>query len=313
MIESKIMDIRTIFMGSPEFALPILNEMHRFVNVIGVVTQPDRPSGRGRSTQSPPVKILAENLDIPVIQPEKLSEPDAMQKLLEWNPELIVVAAFGQILKKEVLEIPRLGCLNVHASLLPRWRGASPIQAAILHGDTTTGVTIMKMDIGLDNGPILTLREFSIKENMTGGELSHELSILGARALVDILPSYVNRMIVPYPQDESNATYSKKIMKNDGRLDFSQPAHELARKVQAFNPWPGTFFELGEKLIKVHQAHAHDTFVAEPAGHYIVNGKPAIGTSNGLLVIDLIQPAGKQAMEGSSYLNGYPNWLKMED
>ena len=303
------MDIRTVFMGSPDFSLPILNELHRLVNVIGVVTQPDRPSGRGRSMQSPPVKTLAENLGIEVIQPEKLSDPFAIQKLIEWDPELIVVAAFGQLLRKEVLDMPRLGCLNVHASLLPRWRGASPIQAAILHGDTTTGVTIMKMDIGLDNGPILTLREFSIKEPITGGDLSRKLSILGARTLGEVLPSYINGMIAPYPQDESKATYTKKLKKTDGKLDFNLSAHELASIVLAFNPWPGTFFELEGRFIKVHEAHAHDTFVAEPEGHYIVNNKPAIGTSKGLLVLDVVQPAGKQAMAGSAYLNGYPYWL----
>jgi methionyl-tRNA formyltransferase len=303
------MDIRTVFMGSPDFSLPILNELHRLVNVIGVVTQPDRPSGRGRSMQSPPVKTLAENLGMAVIQPEKLSDPFAIQKLIEWDPELIVVAAFGQLLRKEVLDMPRLGCLNVHASLLPRWRGASPIQAAILHGDTTTGVTIMKMDIGLDNGPILTLREFSIKEPFTGGDLSRKLSILGARTLGEVLPSYINGMIAPYPQDESKATYTKKLKKTDGKLDFNLSAHELASIVLAFNPWPGTFFELEGRFIKVHEAHAHDTFVAEPEGHYIVNNKPAIGTSKGLLVLDVVQPAGKQAMAGSAYLNGYPYWL----
>jgi methionyl-tRNA formyltransferase len=309
MIESKIMDTRTIFMGSPDFALPILDELHRLVNVVGVVTQPDRPSGRGRSMQSPPVKILAENLGIPVIQPEKLTDPDAMQKLTEWAPELIVVAAFGQLLKKQVLDMPRLGCLNVHASLLPRWRGASPIQAAILHGDSTTGITIMKMDIGLDNGPILTLREFSITEPITGGDLSRELSILGARTLGEVLPSYINGMIAPYPQDESNATYTKKLKKTDGKLDFNLSAHELASKVLAFNPWPGTFFELEGRFIKVHKAHAHDTFVAEPEGHYIVNDKPAIGTARGLFVLDVVQPASKHSMSGSAYLNGYPRWL----
>ena len=303
------MDIRTVFMGSPDFSLPILNELHRLVNVIGVVTQPDRPSGRGRSMQSPPVKTLAENLGMAVLQPEKLSDPFTMQKLIEWDPELIVVAAFGQLLRKEVLDMPRLGCLNVHASLLPRWRGASPIQAAILHGDTTTGVTIMKMDIGLDNGPILTLREFSIKEPITGGDLSRKLSILGARTLGEVLPSYINGMIAPYPQDESKATYTKKLKKTDGKLDFNLSAHELASIVLAFNPWPGTFFELEGRFIKVHEAHAHDSFVVEPEVHYIVNNKPAIGTSKGLLVLDVVQPAGKQAMAGSAYLNGYPYWL----
>ncbi len=307
------MDIRTVFMGSPDFSVPILTELQKIVHVVGVVTQPDRPAGRGRVMQSPPVKLLADSLLIPTIQPERLSEPWAMQKLAEWSPDLVVVAAFGQILKKEVLDMPRLGCLNVHASLLPRWRGASPVQAAILHGDLSTGVTIMKMDVGLDDGPILTLREISIREPITGGALSDNLSMLGAKTLVEILPSYINGMIAPYPQDHTNATYTKKIKKSDGLLDFTLPAQDLVRKVLAYNPWPGAFFSLGDKLIRVHEAHAHDTFEAEPNAHYIVNDRPALGTSNGLLVLDLIQPAGRQPMPGIAFLNGHPDWLKMEN
>ena len=296
-------------MGSPEFSLPTLSKLNDLANVVGVVSQPDRPAGRGRQLQSPPIKTLADQLGIPTIQPERLSEGWAMEQLRLWAPDLIVVAAFGQILKKAVLDLPRLGCINVHASLLPRWRGASPIQAAILNGDKTTGITIMKMDVGLDDGPILTQREISIKDDMTGGMLSDSLSALGAKVLVEILPSYINGMIAPLTQDHSLATYAKKLTKADGALDFSQSARQLRQKVYAFNPWPGTFFEYDGRLIKVHLAHAHDTYDPEPFAHYIINGKPAIGTNQGLLVLDRLQPAGRQSMSGEAFLNGIPNWL----
>ncbi len=303
------MSISIVFMGSPDFALSSLIKLNDSYQVVGVITQPDRPAGRGRKVQSPPVKFLADKLSIPVIQPQKLSEEWAMVQLRTWQPDLIVVAAFGQILKKEVLDLPRLGCINVHASLLPRWRGASPIQAAILNGDKNSGVTIMKMAIGLDDGPILAQREILIEGGMTGGTLSDCLSTLGAQVLQEILPSYINGMIAPYPQEDQNVTHAKKLSKSDGELDFSQTAQQLKQKVHAFNPWPGTYFDFNQKMIKVHLAHTHDTFDSIPGEHYIANGRPAIGTGLGLLVLDEIQPAGKKPMVGEAFLNGTPNWI----
>ena len=184
------MPIKIVFMGSPDFSLSALRLLAEKYQVVGVITQPDRASGRGRELKAPPVKTLALELNIPVIQPEKLREPEAMQKLQEWNPDLIVVAAFGQILRKEALDLPKHGCINIHASLLPRWRGAAPINAAILAGDGETGITIMKMDVGLDTGPMLAMKKIRIRRDDTAGSVFQTLSTLGANLLLETLPDY---------------------------------------------------------------------------------------------------------------------------
>lgn len=303
------MNARVIFMGSPDFALPTLEELHNNTQVVGVVTQPDRPAGRGRQPMPCPVKQLADHLRIPVFQPLSLRKPGALEQLEAWQPDLIVVAAFGQILPKSVLALPPKGCLNVHASLLPRWRGASPIQAAILAGDERSGVTIMLMEEGLDTGPILTQRTVPIRPGTTGAELSQQLAFLGAATLTEILPSYLSGMLAPLMQADILATYAPMLKKSDGLLDFHQPALTLTRKVHAYFPWPGTYFVLNGKQIKVLDAHPHDTFESEIEGHYIVNGLPAVGTSEGLLVLDRLQPEGKRGMPGSDFLNGQPGWL----
>jgi len=191
---------KIVFMGSPDFSLSALGALHENYSVVGVVTQPDRAGGRGRELKPPPVKELALELGIALIQPEKLNEPEAMEKLRAWAPDAIVVAAFGQILRQDVLDLPKFGCINVHASLLPRWRGAAPINAAILHGDEETGITIMKMDAGLDTGPILSQRSVRIKTEETAGSLFDKLSTLGAELLLDTLPKYFAGEIEPRPQ-----------------------------------------------------------------------------------------------------------------
>src|SRR5215217_6355124 len=191
---------RVVFMGSPDFSLPTLQALAKTYDVVGVVTQPDRASGRGRELKAPPVKMLALKLGIPVMQPEKLRLPEAMEQLRAWHPDLIVVAAFGQILRKDVLDLPPYGCINVHASLLPRWRGAAPINAAILHGDEETGLTIMQMDVGLDTGPMLTQRSIRITPEDTAGSVFEKLSTIGADLLIETLPDYVSGKIKPIPQ-----------------------------------------------------------------------------------------------------------------
>src|SRR6185369_8943587 len=247
--------VKVVFMGSPEFSLPTLHALADTYEVIGVVTQPDRASGRGRELRPPPVKLLAQELDIPVMQPEKLRQPEALEQLHAWNPDLIVVAAFGQILKKDVLYLPRFGSINVHASLLPRWRGAAPINAAILHRDAETGVTIMKMDVGLDTGPILTQRPIPLTRDDTAGSVFEKLSHLGASLLIETLPDYLSGKIEPVPQPEEGMTYAPMLKKEEGQLDFTRPAEELERRVRAFNPWPGTFMDFDGMLLKVHRAH----------------------------------------------------------
>ncbi len=221
------MPIHTVFMGSPAFAVPVLRNLVAGYQVVGIVTQPDRPAGRGRRMTAPPIKNLADEIHIPVIQPRRLSEPEVLEQLQRWAPDLIVVAAFGQILRPTVLDLPKYGCVNVHASLLPRWRGAAPIQAAILNGDDTTGVTIMRMDPGIDTGALLSQKSLPISHNDTSATLANKLSELGAELLIESLASYLSGKLMPIPQDESKATYAPMIKKEEGLLDFSMPAIQL--------------------------------------------------------------------------------------
>jgi methionyl-tRNA formyltransferase len=300
---------KIVFMGSPDFSLPSLRVLRENYPVVGVVTQPDRAAGRGRELRLPPVKKLALEMEIPVIQPEKLRLPEAMEQLRAWAPDLIVVAAFGQILRQEVLNLPKFGCINVHASLLPRWRGAAPINAAILHGDKETGVTVMKMDAGLDTGPILSQRSVRIQPGETAGSLSGKLSALGADLLINTLPGYLAGEIEPSPQPEDGVTYAPILKKEDGLLDFSRPAEELERKVRAFNPWPGTYLEWNGNLLKVHHASIGlGTMRQGERGIYL--GLPVIGTADGLLVLAEVQPAGKKSMSGKAFLAGARNWAE---
>ena len=295
-------------MGSPEFAVPTLRALAETYPVVGVVTQPDRPAGRGRKPTPPPVKQLALELGIPVMQPRRLRAPEAFEQLQAWQPDLIVVAAYGQILRPNVLQLPRYGCINVHASLLPRWRGASPIQHAILHGDAETGITIMLMDEGMDTGPILTQETLPIAPDDTAGTLSPKLSALGARLLLKTLPGYLKGEIHPQPQPEEGVTYAPLLKKEDGRLDFAEPAEALARRVRAFNPWPGTFTEWQGKLLKIHRSHAAAQPSPGAGERLVVEGKPAIGAGEGVLVLDEVQPAGKKPMPGEVFLRGARGW-----
>lgn len=302
------MPINIVFMGSPDFALPSLRALTQHYHVVGVVTQPDRASGRGRELKPPPVKTLALELGLPIIQPQKLREPEAMTQLQAWKPDLIIVAAFGQILKKDVLDLPRFGCVNVHASLLPRWRGAAPINAAILAGDDEAGVTIMQMDVGLDTGPMLAKRSIRLNPDDTAGSVFQALSTLGADLLIETLPDYMDGRIIPQPQPEDGATYAPMLTKEDGRLEFSKPAAELERRVRAMNPWPGAFMELDGAILKVHRAHV-DAGNASAGQRLVVQNQPAVGAGGGILILEEVQPAGKKPMSGTSFLAGTRNWL----
>jgi len=298
---------KVVFMGSPDFSLPALRALANTYDVIGVVTQPDRASGRGRELKAPPVKTLATELDIPVIQPEKLRQPDAMEQLRAWNPDLIVVAAFGQILRKDILDLPLHGCINVHASLLPRWRGAAPINAAILNGDEETGVTIMQMDVGLDTGPMLSQRSIRLTREDTAGSVFEKLSQLGADLLIETLPDYLSGILKPIPQPEEGMTYAPMIKKEEGQLDFAQDAIALERRVRAFNPWPGAYMDFDGTNLKVHRAHV-EVNNASAGKRLVWNGQPAVGAGGGILVLDEVQPPGKRSMSGRSFLSGARNW-----
>jgi len=302
-------NVRTVFMGSPEFARTTLQALIGVVNLVGVVTQPDRPAGRGKVLTAPPVKLLAAAAGIPIMQPERLRRPEAFDQLAAWQPELIVVAAFGQILRQNVLDLPKFGCINVHASLLPRWRGAAPIQAALLHGDLQTGVTIMKMDAGIDTGDMLARRVVDINEQDNTASLTGRLATAGAELLLAALPPYLEGKIQPMPQDHDQATYAPMIKKENGLLDFSERAEVLVCKVRAYNPWPGTFFQWEGQPLKVLKASSQVETGLKPAQRGTVNGLPAVGTADGALILVEVQPAGKKTMPGAVFLNGARRWL----
>jgi methionyl-tRNA formyltransferase len=303
-----ISQIRLVFMGSPEFAIPVLRKLASHYQVVGVVTQPDRPAGRGRVLTFPPVKILSEELHLPLIQPHKLAEPDAYHQLQRWAPDLIVVAAFGQILRPTILDLPEYGCINIHASLLPRWRGAAPIQAAILNGDEYTGITIMRMDTGVDTGPILSQRSLPISHTDTGESLAVKLSKIGADLLIETLPTYLSGNIKLKAQDESRATYAPLLKKADGLLDFALPAANLERQVRAFYPWPGTFMDWNGQILKIHHVHIIDQSTDKPGKHLVIQGSPAITTRKGILVLDSVQLAGRKIQTGQDFLRGVRDW-----
>jgi len=298
-----------VFMGSPDFAVPSLKALTEQFEVVGVVTQPDRRAGRGRTLQAPPVKEFALQLGLPVIQPIRLGrDPEALARLQAWQPDVIVVVAFGQILRANVLDLPPFGCINVHASLLPRWRGAAPINAAILHGDEQSGVSIIKLDEGVDTGPVLSQCAIPITPDEDAAALSDRLAHLGAELLAETLPQYLSGTISPQPQDETLATYAPMLRKQDGELDFNRPAEELVRQVRAFSPWPGTYTHWKDQPLKVHRTHAHPGSGQPPGQHTEQDGLPAIATSEGLLVLDELQPAGKKAMAGEIFLRGARDW-----
>jgi methionyl-tRNA formyltransferase len=296
---------RIVFMGSPEFAVPSLQTIAE--SVVGVVTQPDRPAGRGRTLSPCPVKQAADELKLSAIQPGRMSE--AMEQLRAWEPDLIVVVAFGKILKPEVLDLPSHGCLNVHASLLPQYRGAAPIPAAILAGEVKTGVTLMKMDVGLDTGPMLAQRTAPILPTDSAARLAKRLSFLAADILHDRLPEYLAGQLEAIPQDETLTSYAPQLKKEDGLLRFTDDAGALDRRVRAMTDWPGAYVHLNGEPLKILRAHARLDITTTPGQVIKVDNLPAIGAAEGVLVLDEIQPAGKNAMPAADFLNGYPKFI----
>jgi methionyl-tRNA formyltransferase len=301
--------MRVVFMGSPAFAVPSLRAVWARFDLIGVVTQPDRPAGRGRKIRTSEVKRVAMQESIPVFQPARLGGPEVLQHLQAWQPEVIVVAAFGQLIPESILTLANHGCVNVHPSLLPRWRGASPIQAAILRGDQETGVTLMKLDAGLDTGPIIAQRRVALDSEITGGELSHQLAELGATLLTESLPDYVGGTLALTPQDDAQASYAPAIPKSAGALDFSRSAAELARQVRAYEPKPGSFLTWAERRLIVRRARAVVGQRGMPGEVLLVDGRPAVRTADGLLVLEAVQPEGKGAMDGASFIRGAPGFV----
>lgn len=298
-----------IFMGTPEFAVPSLWSLSGAHRVIAVYTQPDRPAGRKQELQPSPVKQAALVHHIPVFQPEKLRKPEVVAQLADLKPDLIVVAAYGQILPQIVLDIPKYGCINVHASLLPRWRGAAPIQAAILAGDTETGVTIMEMEAGLDTGPMLRSEAVDITSTETAQTLHDKLSRLGARLLVETLDDYLRGDLKATPQPEDGVTWAHQIEKEHGRIDWNRTAVEIDRQVRAFTPWPGTFTDWDGQTLKILAGNVIDGQAAP--SEVVKHGSGiAISTQNGLFAPTMVQLAGKKAVSIDEFLRGYPNFIE---
>jgi len=300
---------RIVFMGTPDFAVPILKALIAHHTVIAVVTQPDRPAGRRGELRPPPVKSAAQDNGIPVFQPEKLRRKTTIEELRSLGvPDMYVVAAFGQILPQSVLDIPPQGAINVHASLLPRWRGAAPIQAAIRAGDSETGITIMKMDAGLDTGPMLSRRTLPIAPYDTGQTLHDKLSIMGAALLIETLPLYLSGQLTPEPQNDSHATYAPQIDKSEGLIDWKRSADEIERLVRAFTPWPGTYSVWNGTLLKIHRGTV-TTGQYEPGSVTMQNGQIAIGTGSGLFLPEEVQLAGRNRTSIDEFVHGYPDFL----
>jgi methionyl-tRNA formyltransferase len=300
------MEQKLIFMGTPSFAVPSLEALVGNYEIASVVTQPDRPASRGRKTVASPVKEVALAHGLPLMQPESLRQEEVIAQIRELEPQVIVVAAYGQILRSEVLSIPPFGVVNVHPSLLPKYRGASPIAGAILAGEEETAVTIMLMDEGMDTGPILTQRSTKIHPEETRGSLGERLSRLGAELLLETLQRWLKGQIEPQPQDDAKATYTSLITKEDGLIDWSLSAVEIWRQVRAYDPWPGARTWWRGKLFKI--------LVARPLTEWAGKGKPggvlnltdgvAVATGEGALLLEKVQLAGKRAMDIQDFVRG---------
>lgn len=304
-----IKDTRIVFMGSPVFSVPILRALNEKTNVVAAVTQPDRPTGRGKKIVPCAVKQAALELGLHVLTPNRLrKDEDSIAELKELQADVFIVAAYGQILPMRVLEIPKYGCVNVHASLLPRWRGASPIQTAILEGDAQTGVTIMKMNAGMDTGPILKKKAISIKPSDNAETLSEKLSLLGRDLLLEVLLEYICGTLKPVQQEDEEATYTTLIKKKDGVMDLSNPAAHLERQVRAYNPWPGTYFEWNEKRLKVLETEVVNEVTLGVGERSIFQKYPVIGTGDGVLKLTQVQVPGKKPTSGKAFLNGARDW-----
>lgn len=296
---------RVVFMGSPEFAVPTLRALAAaHYRVVLAVSQPDRPAGRGGKMHEPPVKTAARELGVPTFQPETMRDESVHSRLREADADLFVVAAYGKILPQAVLDIPRKGCVNVHASLLPRWRGASPIAAAIRAGDPVTGVSIMELVRKMDAGPVISRAEAPVLPTDTTGTLEPRLAALGARELVRVLPAWLAGEITPEPQDESFVTMCGILSRHDGWLSAATTAQEAERIVRAYNPWPGCSVEYRGERLAIWAAHAEPGEARLPGATSVVAKKPAIALRGGWLVLDEVQRPGGTRLTGEQFIAG---------
>ncbi|AYO16075.1 methionyl-tRNA formyltransferase [Vibrio owensii] len=306
--------LRIVFAGTPDFAArhlaALLSSEHE---VIAVYTQPDRPAGRGKKLTASPVKTIALEHDIPVYQPENFKSDEAKQELADLNADIMVVVAYGLLLPQVVLDTPKLGCINVHGSILPRWRGAAPIQRSIWAGDAETGVTIMQMDIGLDTGDMLKIATLPIEASDTSASMYEKLAGLGPDALIDCLADIATGKAEPVKQDDELANYAKKLSKEEARINWNDDAAHIERCVRAFNPWPMSHFEAAENSIKVWQSRVEEQTSDKPAGTIVQADKTGIyvATGNGTLVLEQLQVPGKKAMSVQDILNSRASWFEV--
>jgi methionyl-tRNA formyltransferase len=303
----KAQEIRTVFMGTPDFATETLRGLiDTGLNLVGVYTQPDRPKGRGNKLAAPPIKELALEYDLPVFQPLKLRAPEAVEELRSLAPDLIVVVAYGQILPQAVLDIPRFGCINVHASLLPKYRGAAPINKAVVDGETETGVTTMQMDIGLDTGDMLIKKTIEISPNETAGELHDRLALVGREAMDETIVRLLDGTLIAEKQDESLTCYASMMKKEDGWIDWSRTATEIHNQIRGLTPWPGAYTALDGEVLKLAE-----TILAEGDG---VAGTVLSADASGVLVacgegavlVGALQLPGKRRLPAADFLRGQP-------
>ena len=306
--------LRIVFAGTPDFAArhlaALLSSEHE---VIAVYTQPDRPAGRGKKLTASPVKTLALEHDIPVYQPENFKSDEAKQQLADLNADLMIVVAYGLLLPQIVLDTPKLGCINVHGSILPRWRGAAPIQRSIWAGDAETGVTIMQMDIGLDTGDMLKIATLPVEATDTSASMYEKLAELGPQALVECLSDIAAGTAKAEKQNDELANYAKKLSKEEARINWNDDAAHIERCIRAFNPWPMSHFEVAENSIKVWQSRVVDQSSDKPAGTIIQADKTGIyiATGNGVLALEQLQVPGKKAMSVQDILNSRASWFEV--
>lgn len=308
------LELRVVFMGTPDFAVPsleylILDEYE----VVAVYTQPDKTAGRGRSLVFPPLKKAALSLGLPVVQPVNFKSPEVVTQLASFHPDVIVVAAFGQILPQSVLDIPRYGCINIHPSLLPRFRGASPVAAAILAGDKFTGVSIMLMESGLDTGPVLARAQVSISAHDTTGSLTTKLARIAANLLLETLPCWLRGELAPQPQNEAEATYSETISKEEGEIDWQLSATDIWRRVRAFYPWPGCYTRWRGRQLKIIEALPLTEGETVAAGQVVAVEQSGaafgVGTGEGILGVLRVQMEGKRVMSAAEFLRGQREFI----
>ncbi|MDK9355052.1 methionyl-tRNA formyltransferase [Lelliottia sp. V106_10] len=305
-------NLRIIFAGTPDFAArhldALLSSGHQ---VVGVFTQPDRPAGRGKKLMPSPVKVLAEEHGLPVFQPVSLRPQENQQLVADLNADVMVVVAYGLILPKAVLDMPRLGCINVHGSLLPRWRGAAPIQRSLWAGDSETGVTIMQMDVGLDTGDMLYKLACPIAAEDTSATLYDKLADLGPQGLIETLQQLADGKTQPEVQDESLVTYAEKLSKEEAQIDWSLSAAQLERCIRAFNPWPMSWMTIDDQPVKIWKASVIDGKSHAEPGTIIDANKQGIqvATTDGILNLESLQPAGKKAMSAQDLLNSRREWF----